>query len=177
VRHPLEEIDDNLACEILKVTESKKKDNKHNMYDNPEVMDFMKSIYKNMKGHFTGLRIDGELAIYAITIYGKSSHHLFTLSYNRTYQNLNLGTLLLNYEITQLPFEKLHYYSMGTGMDIYKLKFATQLQPLYQLVGAGSSIKGKLISKFSHHRAQKQEKAMLNEIERHCEIPLRSVFL
>lgn len=135
------ELDDNLLCEIIKVSKTKLLDNKHSIYVDKIKEVFIKEIYNKMNFNCNGIYFNKKLVAYRTnTIYNKGKY-CFDAAFSREFRKYNLGILSVDFSIEDSCSKKLVYQCEGTGIDSYKLKFTKKVCKIYNVLYKGNTLK------------------------------------
>lgn len=124
--------------EIIKISESKLKDGKYNVYGDPYKFDFIKKIYTNFNAKVCFIKLDNYLISYQIFIYYKDQNMWFDISYDRDYKKYRPGILQYIYGLMESYNNSDSRNILGWGDDFHKLGFCNQFYILNNYLKCGN---------------------------------------
>jgi hypothetical protein len=120
---------------VNQISSSKKKDGKYNVFDYPEMRQFVESVFKIFNAQICTLFLDGSPIAYQVYLYYKNQCMWFDLSFDRDYRDLRPGILIYE-EGLKYNFKCMNI--LGYGRDQNKMGIANVLASVYMYKSPGN---------------------------------------
>lgn len=127
--------------DIIKISQSKKSDNKYSLYEDPLKKQFYQMINDSYNTNFSVVYIDEKLVAYRYNILYGNMKFCVDASYDRNYPQYNLGALSVVKNIEDSYNKDILVHSMGPGCYDYKMKFTSEINYLGYLLLSGGRLK------------------------------------
>jgi len=153
-----------LFLSIVNVSKSKLNDGKHSVYLHNINDKFLNDIYNIMKFNCVQIYFNNNLVAYRVNLIYNNRKFCIDASFDRNYRKYDLGALSIDYNIEDSCNKNLTYHCMGTGIDLYKLKFTKKVCKIYNILYKGNTIKGYYIYKKKLMINKQKEEIFLKEL-------------
>jgi hypothetical protein len=121
---------------INKISESKKIDGKYNVFDYPEMRQFIEGVFKIFNAKICTLYLDNIPIAYQVYLYYRNQCMWFDLSFDRAYRDLRPGILIYE-EGLKYNFGLVNI--LGYGQDQNKTGMANVLTPVFLFRTSGNA--------------------------------------
>lgn len=131
--------------EVIRLSNSKILDDKHDLYLDTGKKEFMFSIARILNTEVMFLTANGMNIAYKLFITFNNTKFNLNKSYDRRYNTYSPGNLLQRESIKHSFSEGVSIDCLGTGVDEFKLRFTQDILKIYTLILRGNTLIGKLI--------------------------------
>ncbi len=139
---------------------SKLKSGKHSIYLDDDKERFVKILIKHIPGNAVVIKINDVPVAYRLNFFVGTNKYCFDASFDRDYNKYDVGIQSLDASIRESFENRRLIHCEGTGIDTYKLKFIKTVVPIFVLIEAGNTIKGK-ITLFMKMRRMRDRKSVV----------------
>ena len=129
---------------VNKISESKKSDGKYNVFDYPEMRQFIEGVFNIFNAKICTLYLDNTPIAYQVYLYYHNQCMWFDLSFDRAYRDLRPGILIYEEGLKyNFGFDNI----LGYGQDQNKMGMANVVTPVFLYRTAGNACCTKWILK------------------------------